>query len=104
MSMTGALIGNPLPRLKRCTRAASIEGAMSVRPSCTRQAFAVVPPMSNENYLRLVGRAADQRGCEPAACRPRLQQADRETPRHLGRGQAARRLHQPEPAGKAAMA
>ncbi len=46
MSITGALMGSPLPRLKRCTRAASMAGATSGRPSWTRQALAVVPPMS----------------------------------------------------------
>ena len=51
MSITGALIGRPEPRLKRCTRAASIIEATSMRPSSTRQALAVVPPMSNEITL-----------------------------------------------------
>ena len=48
MSITGALIGRPEPFLKRCTRAASIIGAISARPFSIRQALAVVPPMSNE--------------------------------------------------------
>src|SRR3954464_3360922 len=51
MSMTGALIGRPEPRLKRCTRAASIVDATSMFPFSIRQAFAVVPPMSNEMTL-----------------------------------------------------
>jgi hypothetical protein len=46
MSTTGVLIGMPEPRLKRCTRAASIIGATSARPPSIRQDFAVVPPMS----------------------------------------------------------
>src|SRR6266513_1077068 len=46
MSTTGAFTGRPDPRLNRCTRAASIIGAISGRPSLTRQILAVVPPMS----------------------------------------------------------
>jgi hypothetical protein len=53
MSITGALIGKPLPRLKRCTRAASIIVATSIRPSSTKHAFAVVPPISKEITLSL---------------------------------------------------
>ncbi len=52
MSMTGVLMGSPLPRLKRCTRAASIMGAMSGRPCWMRHALAVVPPMSKEMTSR----------------------------------------------------
>ena len=52
----------------------------------------------------LAGGSAEQSGREPASRRARFEQADRETPRHLRRGQAARRLHQIEPAGKTAPA
>ena len=100
MSITGALIGRPEPRLKRCTRAASIIEATSMRPSSTRQALAVVPPMSKEITLVLAGELAEQRGRKPAAGRAGLEQPDREFARRRGRDEAAGRMHQPQRAAK----
>ena len=77
MSITGALIGRPEPFLKRCTRAASIIGAISARPSSIRHAFAVVPPMSNEITSRMAGGRTEEGGGKAAAGGPALQHADR---------------------------
>jgi len=46
VSTTGVRIGIPDPGLNRCTRAASIIGAIRGRPLSMRLIFAVVPPMS----------------------------------------------------------
>ena len=45
-STVGRRTGRPLPFLKRCRRAASNSVVTEGLPSVTRQALAVVPPMS----------------------------------------------------------
>ena len=63
--------------MKRWTRPASSIGATSTRPSSTRQAFAVVPPMSNEITSFLPASAPNRAVASPPPAGP-IQQADQE--------------------------
>ncbi len=98
MSMTGALIGSPLPRLKRWTRAASIPGATSGAPSWMRQALAVVPPMSNDSTSRSPVSRPTKALASPPPAGP---DSSRRTGKAIAisrRRHAAGGLHQVEPA------
>ncbi len=102
MSITGALIGMPEPFLNRCSRAASMNGAISARPPSIRQAFAVVPPMSNEMMSALSTRLPKNAVARPPPAGP-LSSIRMGKARAASRGnQATGRLHQPQRAAKSA--
>ena len=73
-----------------------------MRPSSTRQALAVVPPMSKEITLSLSGKLAEQRGRKAPAGGSGLEQPDRKLARGRRRDETAGRMHQAKRAAKAA--
>ena len=90
MSITGALIGRPEPLLKRCTRAASIIGAISARPSSIMHALAVVPPMSKEITSFLPASAPKSAVARPPPAGPDSSRRIGKAPRRLRRAPGRR--------------
>jgi hypothetical protein len=76
-TISGALIGSPEPRLKRCTRATSIIGAISATLPSIRRASAVVPPLSKGITSTLPAATPKKAVARPPSAEAACQQPDR---------------------------